>query len=102
MRSILPGLRASHEQSFPFTWAGAGTGAVVAQGQLSPGGQLSAWAVVTWAVVAGALVAWGVVGAPLFLLGSLYPNLLIDLRIIKKYYMWGYIVNTSIRTHKII
>ena len=37
-QNFLSGLRASHEQSFPFTWAGAVTGAVVAQGQLSPGG----------------------------------------------------------------
>ena len=64
-QNFLSGLRASHEQSFPFTWAGAVTGAVVTQGQLSPGGQLSGWAVVAWVVVAWADVAWGVVGAPI-------------------------------------
>ncbi len=65
-QNFLSGLRASHEQSFPFIWAGAVTGAVVTQGQLS------AWAVIAWVVVTWADVAWGVVGASKKKLGWSY------------------------------
>ena len=75
-QNFLSGLGASHEQSLPFTWAGAFTGAVVTEGQLSPGGQLSAWAVITWVVVTWADVAWGVVGASKKKLGWSYLHVI--------------------------